>query len=362
LRRIGFEGRKKVVETWAPQLPRRLSDPNVGTGSGSEALTDASPTPTNNVVGSASDRRESADDEVIFPIDDISTVVSSVKKLLQYDQRRRQATAIVLMGVIGAEFQREVDVYETREGGGGGGNTPVKSANSVSEMIMDFNTVRHTGKALMYLLLKQPSSRQTANTSVRRAAIDLIGRGFTLWEPYMDVSSVLLALLELSADDKAHDMSFPKGLPLSPAADTHRSARHALSLIATARPSVFIATIAKEPSPSAIAVYSHVRHQPTQNTEAQTTTVLNRAKKEILRIIDLMIEKTQQDVVDLLTDTGSSLFGMLSSSMKCVKSYTTPRPTSKISPSLLKMVRLVWINHKNVILLMADGAEFKYSI
>ncbi|XP_048581651.1 WD repeat-containing protein 7 [Nematostella vectensis] len=472
LRRIGFEGRKKVVETWAPQLPRRLSDPNVGTGSGSEALTDASPTPTNNVVGSASDRRESADDEVIFPIDDISTVVSSVKKLLQYDQRRRQATAIVLMGVIGAEFQREVDVYETREGGGGG-NTPVKSANSVSEMIMDFNTVRHTGKALMYLLLKQPSSRQTANTSVRRAAIDLIGRGFTLWEPYMDVSSVLLALLELSADDKAHDMSFPKGLPLSPAADTHRSARHALSLIATARPSVFIATIAKEvarsiaavssisfnqPSPSAIAVYSHVRHQPTQNTEAQTTTVLNRAKKEILRIIDLMIEKTQQDVVDLLTDvvdvvvycldqksikekgltelfpglcrfnmvsyshqsrrlavgaksgqvalydlrssrcqmvsahsspvtalsfspddkalasysfgdskicfwqTGSSLFGMLSSSMKCVKSYTTPRPTSKISPSLLKMVRLVWINHKHVILLMADGAEFKYSI
>lgn len=64
----------------------------------------------------------------------------------------------------------------------------------------------------------------------------------------MDVSSVLLALLELSADDKYRDLTFRKGLPLSPAADTHRSARHSLSLIATARPSVFIATIAKEVS------------------------------------------------------------------------------------------------------------------
>lgn len=38
------------------------------------------------------------------------------------------------------------------------------------------------------------------------------------------------------------------GLPLSPAADSARSARHALSLIATARPPAFITTIAKEVS------------------------------------------------------------------------------------------------------------------
>ena len=30
--------------------------------------------------------------------------------------RRRQATAIVLMGVIGAEFQREIEVYSSRGG------------------------------------------------------------------------------------------------------------------------------------------------------------------------------------------------------------------------------------------------------
>ena len=63
----------------------------------------------------------------------------------------------------------------------------------------------------------------------------------------MDVSAVLIVLLELPADSKTrHHLTFRKGLPLSPAADTHRLARHALSLIATARPSVFIATIAEE--------------------------------------------------------------------------------------------------------------------
>ena len=111
---------------------------------------------------------------------------------------------------------------------------------------MDSNTVRQTGKALMYLLLKPRTSRMSAHTSVKRAAIDLIGRGFTLWEPYMDVSAVLLSLLELCVDNKGKNLTYSKGLPLSPAADTNRSAHHALSLIATARPSVFIATIAKE--------------------------------------------------------------------------------------------------------------------
>ena len=36
------------------------------------------------------------------------------------------------------------------------------------------------------------------------------------------------------------------GLPLNPPADSARSARHALSLIATARPPAFITTIARE--------------------------------------------------------------------------------------------------------------------
>lgn len=40
--------------------------------------------------------------------------------------------------------------------------------------------------------------------------------------------------------------SMSYGLPLTPAADSCRTARHALTLIATARPAAFITTLARE--------------------------------------------------------------------------------------------------------------------
>lgn len=57
-----------------------------------------------------------------------------------------------------------------------------------------------SGKALTFLLLQPPSQSLPAFTLIRRAAVDLLGRGFTVWEPYLDVSSVLLGLLELCVD------------------------------------------------------------------------------------------------------------------------------------------------------------------
>lgn len=56
------------------------------------------------------------------------------------------------------------------------------------------------GQALAYLLLTPATAALPAHTSLRRAAIDLIGRGFTVWEPCLDVSRVLLGLLELCCD------------------------------------------------------------------------------------------------------------------------------------------------------------------
>lgn len=56
------------------------------------------------------------------------------------------------------------------------------------------------GKALTFLLLQPPSPKLPPHSTIRRTAIDLIGRGFTVWEPYMDVSAVLMGLLELCAD------------------------------------------------------------------------------------------------------------------------------------------------------------------
>jgi len=63
-------------------------------------------------------------------------------------------------------------------------------------VIMDVET----GLALTNLLLAPCSSKMPAHTAQRRAAVDLIGRGYTIWEPYLDVSKVLLGLLELCSD------------------------------------------------------------------------------------------------------------------------------------------------------------------
>lgn len=51
---------------------------------------------------------------------------------------------------------------------------------------------RLTALALAHLVLAPPSPKLPAHTPLRRAAIDLIGRGFTVWAPFLDISKVLL--------------------------------------------------------------------------------------------------------------------------------------------------------------------------
>ena len=56
-------------------------------------------------------------------------------------------------------------------------------------------------------------------------------------------------------------------------------------------------------SPAAIAVYSHVRHQPTPSTpDSQNSNIIHSARNEILRTIELMIEKNQHEVVHLIVE------------------------------------------------------------
>ncbi|VTJ78917.1 Hypothetical predicted protein [Marmota monax] len=211
-----------------------------------------------------------------------------------YEERRKQATAIVLLGVIGAEFGAEIEPPKLL--------TRPRSSSQIPEGFgltsggSNYSLARHTCKALTFLLLQPPSPKLPPHSTIRRTAIDLIGRGFTVWEPYMDVSAVLMGLLELCADAEKQLANITMGLPLSPAADSARSARHALSLIATARPPAFITTIAKE-------VHRHTALAAnTQSQQNMHTTTLARAKGEILRVIEILIEKMPTDVVDLLVE------------------------------------------------------------
>ena len=104
------------------------------------------------------------------------------------------------------------------------------------------NLTRLTARALMYLVLV-PSNSLSPHTPLRRAAIDLIGRGFVLWEPHLEVSKVLLGLLDMSSEAAMWVPSQKYGLPLTPVADCCRTARHTLATIALARPGVFITSV-----------------------------------------------------------------------------------------------------------------------
>jgi hypothetical protein len=135
------------------------------------------------------------------------------------------------LGVIGAEYGHETEQSKRKP------NDETRRKSVIEGFGPgNYTLARNTSKALAYLLLAPPSSSLPLHTSLRRAAIDLIGRGFTVWEPYLDVSKILLGLLELCCDSEKLVPSMSFGLPLTPAADSCRTARHAISLIATARP------------------------------------------------------------------------------------------------------------------------------
>ncbi len=55
------------------------------------------------------------------------------------------------------------------------------------------------GRILTSLLSPANFDHIPLHSTIRRTAIDLIGRGYTVWEPYLDIGQVLLTLLDLCA-------------------------------------------------------------------------------------------------------------------------------------------------------------------
>ncbi|KAG8010940.1 WD repeat-containing protein 7 [Nibea albiflora] len=295
LRRIGQSGRKDTIDMWAPYLPQYV-DTVSSPGTTTEPSPPAPPPPE-----AAPIETKAPEEELDVTDDDItagclSNLPPNAKKISNsYEERRKQATAIVLLGVIGAEFGAEIEPPKGLARARPGGQAP-EGFGLTSGGSSNYSLARHTCKALTFLLLQPPSPKLPPHSTIRRTAIDLIGRGFTVWEPYMDVSAVLMGLLELCADAEKQLANITMGLPLNPPADSARSARHALSLIATARPPAFITTIARE---------VHRYNAAQANSQSQQnvhTTTLARAKTEILRVIDILIEKMPGDVVDLLVE------------------------------------------------------------
>lgn len=244
---MGKKGRKLLVEQWAqylplythtepinPQQPQTQNPNNVAPNGMGGQIQNSQSTQQTDLPDCQEEEYEEEEEEIIRK-------PSSLAEL-----KRKQTTAVIILGVIGAEFGQDISQ-----------DSPNKSRNTVDRRkcsvvdgfgISNNNLARLTSMALSHLLLAPPSQKLPRYTPLRRASIDLIGRGFTVWEPYLDVSKVLLGLLEISCDGGKLVPNFNYKLPITPQADACRTARHTLRLIATARPAAFITTMAREVS------------------------------------------------------------------------------------------------------------------
>lgn len=136
LRRIGSAGRKDLVKEWAGKLQTPKSE---------ELMTDW---------------------DVYGPM----------------PSQQQQCTALIILGMIGAEFHE-------------GDRTPVtrrkqETPSSEPKDVMEPGVARKTGKTLQRVLLEKPHSRSTLHSNLRCSAAELLGRGFQLWEKYIDIPQV----------------------------------------------------------------------------------------------------------------------------------------------------------------------------
>ncbi|XP_045461740.1 WD repeat-containing protein 7 isoform X6 [Harmonia axyridis] len=300
LSRMGPKGRKALIETWSPYLPI-FSTP---TDTITQQIT--SPITQNNINSANSIPTEAVspsrccqwqicralyiDEEEDDEEDETVRRPSNITEL-----KRKYSTAIILLGVIGAEFGQ--DITSTDNSKKRNSEDRRKSSGAEGFGPGNNNLARLTAMALSHLLLAPPSPKLPAYVALRRAAIDLIGRGFTVWAPFLDISKVLLGLLELCSEADRLVPSMTYGLPLTPQADSCRTARHALTLIATARPAAFITTMAKE-----VARYNAMQQNAQTLNITINNNVLHKAKPEILRGVELLIEKMQNEMTDLLVE------------------------------------------------------------
>ncbi|KIH66999.1 WD domain, G-beta repeat protein [Ancylostoma duodenale] len=274
LSRLGSSGRRRLIESWTPFLPPLL-DPALSIfGARLQSSVPALPPAAPPIPP-----RQKSSPPPLAPVPEPSTGEDGESGVQQV--RRNQATAIILLGVVGAEFGDELNRADL---------------------------TRATALSLLELLVAAPSPLLPVHSPLRRAAIDLLGRGFVHWEPHLEISKVVLGLLDLAANTEKQPPPSIIGAPLSPIADACRTARHALTLIATARPTALLSALSME-----VARYnSAAQHQTIQHT---VVSPLLRSRSEVLRIIEELSEKRYAEVVEMMLPVGDILVHCLDTSL-----------------------------------------------
>ncbi|XP_055328610.1 WD repeat-containing protein 7-like isoform X2 [Paramacrobiotus metropolitanus] len=288
LRRMGTHGRRRLIERWAVYLPNFQE-------SEKPPVFEVRPMPPPVAVAEtpASENAPEAggdDDFEDLQNDPLLATDPNLPSIYSVEYRKKQSVAILLLGIIGAEFGAEtLSPVRTPTGD----RTPTGRPDNLQ---FTDPVIRLVGKALSYIVVNQDEKLQPYS-SLRRSAVDLLGRGFVVWEPFLDVGHVLLSLLRLTLDVERPPANLPASVPLTPAADMARAARQALDMIASARPPVFITVTNMEITRH----NSLIQSAQTLNINLNNAVIV-RAKEELLRTLDLLINKNPQSVADLIVE------------------------------------------------------------
>ena len=152
LRRIGPEGRKQLVQEWASKLQSPAS------------------------FKTSSDRSKP---RFVEETDGGEGPVPT---------QQQQTTALIILGMIGAEFRSDIDNARRKSDHGRGGKR--MSGQGIDLENMDPVIARQTAKTLQAVLLEKPGSKASLHSNLRCSAAELIGRGFHLWEKFLSLSSL----------------------------------------------------------------------------------------------------------------------------------------------------------------------------
>ena len=192
LRRVGPDGRRQLLRSWSTKLP-------------SSAPTTA---------------KTPCVDEDGITFEECDPSQTSATPIQQY-------TALIILGVIGAEFCRATDS---------------KAGKNADMEAMESGVARQVAKALQSVILEKPQPTLSLGTSWRRSAVDLMGRGFHLWSSFISARHIIMALLDLCS-------LCPRGQEGGAASSNTLMggvARKALSLMVITSARLIIETLSKE--------------------------------------------------------------------------------------------------------------------
>ncbi|BHF78231.1 WD repeat-containing protein 7 [Sparganum proliferum] len=140
-------------------------------------------------------------------------------------------------------------------GGGGGGEAVLTDRSQKAKLFEDLELPRRIACLLeaIFSYIAPPTrndcdppplkSSPAQSSPVRRTAIDLLTRGFTAWEPYLDAAQFVNSLLTISADADSTLGIFKLGCVLTEVADLARSARQGIWSLTYTRPHLIVWTL-----------------------------------------------------------------------------------------------------------------------